>query len=318
MKKIIKNILIGTSITAVGITTTKNSWAGLLYHDYKIKTYYEKNDKKRENQDFLVLLHGIYGKSSDMESIAQNFKNDYRIVNIQYPTTKETAQEITELYIKPSIENIIGEIYSQNFRSKIENQYFEIDENGNRKDKQAADKNLNQNIKINFVAHSMGTGILRYYLKEHPLKNLGKVVFISPPSHGSHLADIPFVDKLPFLLGKVVPQFSTKKDSFVNQLGEPDYNYLILIGNKTNNPFYSMLIPGKDDGMVPVDSAKMKSENFKIIDNATHTSILKDARTMKEISNFFKSSTIQENKIEKDKTELKETENFSEKREKKY
>ena len=257
-----------------------------------------------------MLFHGIYGKSSDMENIAQYFKNDYRIVNIQYPTTKETAQEITELYIKPSIENIIGEIYTQNFHNKIENQYFEIDENGNRKNRQAADKNLNQNIKINFVAHSMGTGILRYYLKEHPLKNLGKVVFISPPSHGSHLADIPFVDKLPFLLGKVVPQFSTKKDSFVNQLGEPDYNYLILIGNKTNNPFYSMLIPGKDDGMVPVDSAKMKSENFKIIDNTTHTSILKDMRTMKEISNFLKNTTIQENK-----TEEKKIENFSEKRE---
>ena len=310
MKKTAKNLLIDSVFTVAGVALTQNVMAGLLYHDYKVKTYYEKNDKKRENQDFLVLLHGIYGKSSDMESIAQNFKNDYRIVNIQYPTTKETAQEITELYIKPSIENIIGEIYAQNFHNKIENQYFEIDENGNRKNRQAADKNLNQNIKINFVTHSMGTGILRYYLKENPLKNLGKVVFISPPSHGSHLADIPFVDKLPFILGKVVPQFSTKKDSFVNQLGEPDYNYLILIGNKTNNPFYSMLIPGKDDGMVPVDSAKMKSENFKIIDNTTHTSILKDMRTMKEISNFLKNTTIQENK-----TEEKKIENFSEKRE---
>jgi len=101
MKKIIRNILIGTSIATIGTITAKNSLAGLLYHDYKIKTYYEKNDKKRENQDFLVLFHGIYGKSSDMENIAQYFKNDYRIVNIQYPTTKETAQEITELYIKP-------------------------------------------------------------------------------------------------------------------------------------------------------------------------------------------------------------------------
>ncbi|WP_369714844.1 lipase family alpha/beta hydrolase [Leptotrichia sp. HSP-536] len=309
MKKIIKNILIGTSITAIGITTTKNSWAGLLYHDYKIKTYYEKNDKKRENQDFMVLLHGIYGRNSAMESIAQYFKNDYRIVNIQYPTTKETVQEITELYIKPSIKNISEEIYEQNFGSKIKNQYFEINENRNREDIQSADKNLNQNIKINFVAHSMGTGVLRYYLKEKPLKNLGKVVFISPPSHGSHLADIPFVDKLQFILGKVVTQFSTQKDSFVNQLGEPDYDYLILIGNKTNNPFSSILIPGDDDGMVPLDSAKMESENFKIIENANHKSILKDIRTMEEISKFFKSSTIQKNTIKE------KTENFSEKKE---
>lgn len=291
MKEIMKDILIGSTFKAAEIVIAKNIIAKLLYHEYKVKIYYKKNDDSRKNQDFLVLLHGIYGKSSDMESIAQNFKDNYRIINIQYPTTKETAEEISDLYIEPNIENIKEQIFSENFHKKIENQYYEIAENSNK-----INKNFNQNVKINFVAHSMGTGILRYYLKENPLENLGKVVFISPPSHGSHLADVPFVDKLPSMLGKVVPQFSTKKDSFVNQLGEPDYDYMILIGNKTNNPLYSMIIRGKDDGMVPLKTAKMKSDNFKIIENTTHTSILKDKRTMKEISEFFKSSDLNEEK----------------------
>ena len=291
MKEIMKDILIGSTFKAAEIVIAKNIIAKLLYHEYKVKIYYKKNDDSRKNQDFLVLLHGIYGKSSDMESIAQNFKDNYRIINIQYPTTKETAEEISDLYIEPNIENIKEQIFSENFHKKIGNQYYEIAENSNK-----INKNFNQNIKINFVAHSMGTGILRYYLKENPLENLGKVVFISPPSHGSHLADVPFVDKLPSMLGKVVPQFSTKKDSFVNQLGEPDYNYMILIGNKTNNPLYSMIIRGKDDGMVPLKTAKMKSDNFRIIENTTHTSILKDKRTMKEISEFFKSSDLNEEK----------------------
>ena len=291
MKEIMKDILIGSTFKATEIIIAKNIIAKLLYHEYKVKIYYKKNDDSRKNQDFLVLLHGIYGKSSDMESIAQNFKDNYRIINIQYPTTKETAEEISDLYIEPNIENIKEQIFSENFHKKIENQYYEIDENSNK-----INKNFNQNVKINFVAHSMGTGILRYYLKENPLENLGKVVFISPPSHGSHLADVPFVDKLPSMLGKVVPQFSTKKDSFVNQLGEPDYDYMILIGNKTNNPLYSMIIRGKDDGMVPLKTAKMKSDNFKIIENTTHTSILKDKRTMKEISEFFKSSDLNKEK----------------------
>ncbi len=291
MKEIMKDILIGSTFKAAEIIIAKNIIAKLLYHEYKVKIYYKKNDDSRKNQDFLVLLHGIYGKSSDMESIAQNFKDNYRIINIQYPTTKETAEEISDLYIEPNIENIKEQIFSENFHKKIENQYYQIDENSNK-----INKNFNQNVKINFVAHSMGTGILRYYLKENPLENLGKVVFISPPSHGSHLADVPFVDKLPSMLGKVVPQFSTKKDSFVNQLGEPDYDYMILIGNKTNNPLYSMIIRGKDDGMVPLKTAKMKSDNFKIIENTTHTSILKDKRTMKEISEFFKSSDLNKEK----------------------
>lgn len=291
MKEIMKDILIGSTFKAAEIIIAKNIIAKLLYHEYKVKIYYKKNDDSRKNQDFLVLLHGIYGKSSDMESIAQNFKDNYRIINIQYPTTKETAEEISDLYIEPNIENIKEQIFSENFHKKIGNQYYEIAENSNK-----INKNFNQNIKINFVAHSMGTGILRYYLKENPLENLGKVVFISPPSHGSHLADVPFVDKLPSMLGKVVPQFSTKKDSFVNQLGEPDYDYMILIGNKTNNPLYSMIIRGKDDEMVPLKTAKMKSDNFKIIENTTHTSILKDKRTMKEISEFFKSSDLNKEK----------------------
>ena len=291
MKEIMKDILIGSTFKATEIIIAKNIIAKLLYHEYKVKIYYKKNDDSRKNQNFLVLLHGIYGTSSDMESIAQNFKDNYRIINIQYPTTKETAEEISDLYIEPNIENIKEQIFSENFHKKIENQYYEITENSNK-----INKNFNQNIKINFVAHSMGTGILRYYLKENPLENLGKVVFISPPSHGSHLADVPFVDKLPSMLGKVVPQFSTKKDSFVNQLGEPDYDYMILIGNKTNNPLYSMIIRGKDDGMVPLKTAKMKSDNFRIIENTTHTSILKDKRTMKEISEFFKSSDLNEEK----------------------
>ena len=291
MKEIMKDILIGSTFKAAEIIIAKNIIAKLLYHEYKVKIYYKKNDDSRKNQDFLVLLHGIYGKSSDMESIAQNFKDNYRIINIQYPTTKETAEEISDLYIEPNIENIKEQIFSENFHKKIGNQYYEIVENSNK-----INKNFNQNVKINFEAHSMGTGILRYYLKENPLENLGKVVFISPPSHGSHLADVPFVDKLPSMLGKVVPQFSTKKDSFVNQLGEPDYDYMILIGNKTNNPLYSMIIRGKDDGMVPLKTAKMKSDNFKIIENTTHTSILKDKRTMKEISEFFKSSDLNKEK----------------------
>jgi len=291
MKEIMKDILIGSTFKAAEIIIAKNIIAKLLYHEYKVKIYYKKNDDSRKNQDFLVLLHGIYGKSSDMESIAQNFKDNYRIINIQYPTTKETAEEISDLYIEPNIENIKEQIFSENFHKKIGNQYYEIAENSNK-----INKNFNQNIKINFVAHSMGTGILRYYLKENPLENLGKVVFISPPSHGSHLADVPFVDKLPSMLGKVVPQFSTKKDSFVNQLGEPDYDYMILIGNKTNNPLYSMIIRGKDDGMVPLKTAKMKSDNFKIIENTTHTSILKDKRTMKEISEFLKNSDLNKEK----------------------
>ena len=39
--------------------------------------------------------------------------------------------------------------------------------------------------------------------------------------------------------------------------------------------------------MVPVSTAKLDKASFKIIDNATHTSILKSSETIKEISNIL-------------------------------
>ena len=147
---------------------------------------------------------------------------------------------------------------------------------------------LDSDKKIHFVVHSMGSGILRYYLKNNSMDNLGKVVFISPPSHGSPLADNFMSKMLKNQLGEAVLQFSTKEDSFVNKLGDPDYSCYILMGNKSDNPAYSAMIPGNDDGMVPLDGSRLDSCAYKIIDKTTHTSILKDKRTFDEIENYLK------------------------------
>lgn len=218
-----------------------------LYHDYKINKY-----DKTDNNEYVIVFHGIYGTEKDMKPIAEMLENkNYNVISIQYPTNSDNIEMITEKYIEP----VVGEL---------------------EKDK-----------KIHFVVHSMGSGILRHYLKNNNIENLGKVVFISPPSHGSPLAD-HFVSKmLKVSLGEAVLQFSTEKDSFVNKLGDPDYPCYVLIGNKSANPVYSAIIPGKDDGMVPLDGSKLDSCAYKIIDKATHTSILKDKRTFDEIENYL-------------------------------
>ena len=221
-----------------------------LHHDYKVNKY-----EKTENKEYVVVFHGIYGTEKDMNLIAETLKEqNYNVVSIQYPTNSDSVEAITEKYIKPVIDS------------------------------------LDQEKKINFVVHSMGSGILRYYLKNSNLsmEKLGKVVFISPPSHGSSLADHPVSKILKDPLGDAVFQFSTKEDSFINKLGDPDYPCYILIGNKSGNYLYSAMIPGKDDGMVPVEGSKLDSCEYMIIDKATHTSILKDKRTFYEIENYLK------------------------------
>ena len=219
-----------------------------LHHDYKINKYDET-----ENMEYIVLFHGIYGTEKDMKPIAEMLGNkNYNIISIQYPTNSDSVEMISEKYIKPVIDG------------------------------------LDNDKKVHFVVHSMGSGILRYYLKNNNMDNLGKVVFISPPSHGSALADHFISKMLKDLLGEAVLQFSIKEDSFVNKLGNPDYSCYVLIGNKSNNPLYSVIIPGKDDGMVPLDGSKLDSCAYKVVDKASHTSILKDERTFNEIENYLK------------------------------
>lgn len=219
-----------------------------LYHDYKVKNY-----ERKEEWEYVIVFHGIYGTEKDMKPIAEMLENkNYNVISIQYPTNIDNVEAITKKYI----ESVINEVDSNN--------------------------------KVHFIAHSMGTGILRYYLKNNEVSNLGKVIFLSPPSHGSDLADNPISKLLKNPLGQAVFQFSKKEDSFINNLGNPDYSCYIMIGNKSNNPLYSALISGKDDGMVPLNGSKLDTCKYKVMEKTTHTSILKDNRTFLEIEEYLK------------------------------
>lgn len=259
-KKLTIAVIILTIITFTALKITKR----LLYHPYNISKFgtFDKN------KDVVIVFHGIYGKAKTLNHITDTLeKEGYSGINIQYPTTEDTVEEITEKYIAPNIDSVVKTVEEENILRR----------------KQGLPE-----IKINFIVHSMGTGILRYYLKTHKLNNLGKVVFISPPSHGSQLSDNPISDIIKDTLGEAVKQFKTSSDSFVNSLGEPDYQCYVMIGNKSGNFLYSILIPGIDDGMVPFKTSRLNNCNYKVIENATHTSILEDKRTLNEIADYLK------------------------------
>ena len=261
MKKFLKHLFILMSIGLIILYFVKIFF---LNHDYQVKKYNEANYEK----GVVITFHGIYGTEKQLRAINENLANrGCYVVNIQYPTLEDNIPDMTEKYIKPVIDEELKKLENINLERK----------------KQGLPE-----LKINFIAHSMGTCLLRYYLKENEIKNLGKVILISPPSHGSQLSDNPLTNILKYFLGKAPIDLKTDKDSFVNSLEEPNYKTYILIGNKSNNFLYSLFIKGIDDGMVPLDGANLKDADFEIIDATTHTSILKDERTLDKINKILK------------------------------
>lgn len=141
--------------------------------------------------------------------------------------------------------------------------------------------------KIHFVTHSMGGIIVRQYLKVHRLPILGRVVMISPPNQGTEL-----VDRLKgiFLFkgyGPAGKQLSTKADSLPNTLGPVDFEVGVIAGNRTLNPIYSMMLPGADDGVIPVERTKVSGMTDFIILPHTHPFIMKKKDVIEQVLYFL-------------------------------
>ena len=86
-KKLTIAVIILIIITFTALKITKR----LLYHPYNI-TKFGSFDK---NKDVVIVFHGIYGKAKTLNHITDTLeKEGYSGINIQYPTTEDTVEEI--------------------------------------------------------------------------------------------------------------------------------------------------------------------------------------------------------------------------------
>jgi len=142
--------------------------------------------------------------------------------------------------------------------------------------------------RINFVTHSMGAILIRYYLAEHEIAGLGRVVMISPPNQGSELVDI-WSDWPGFELinGPAGYQLGTDENSLPLRLGPANFEVGIITGNNTTNPLFSLLIPGEDDGKVAVERARLEGMADFMVVPAAHSLIMRDEAVIQQLTHFL-------------------------------
>ena len=205
-----------------------------------------------------MLLHGLFRSSNSMEKMESYLSdNGYSTFNISY--------ESTEYPIEVLADSAFSEILPLTKKSGCDS--------------------------IHFVTHSLGGILVRDYLSDHSIKNLGRVVMLGPPNQGSEVVDeIGHWKLFGWLNGPAGLQLGTDSLSLPNQLGEVDFELGIIAGDRSINWINSIMIDGQDDGKVSVERSKVEGMTDHLVIHTTHTFMMRKNEVLEQTLHFLQES----------------------------
>lgn len=204
--------------------------------------------------DCVILLHGLVRSSTSMQALEDRLsKEGYFVVNHDYPSR---ANDIATLAAK--------EIPAALAMCPVAE-------------------------KIHFVTHSLGGILVRYYLRDHIIPNLGCTVMLGPPNNGSQVVDaMKDVPGFAFINGPAGLQLGTDKNSVPVNLGPVNFELGVIAGTRSINLILSNFLPNPDDGKVSVASTKVESMADHITVPVSHPFLMKDEAVINQVMYFLK------------------------------
>ena len=211
---------------------------------------------RAEPCETVILLHGLGRTRWSFWRVEQALRHDgYSVINLTCPSRTHSIEDLARDYLAPLIAA------------------------------QGAAPRLH------FVTHSMGGIVLRCYLRDHPLPNLGRVVMLAPPNAGSELADRLKPTRLYRTVnGPAGQQLGTAGlprelgpwPAGAGELG-------IIAGDRSLNPLFSSWLPGPSDGKVTVASTRLEGMTDFITVRSSHTWLAWRSDVIRQIRAFLHS-----------------------------
>jgi pimeloyl-ACP methyl ester carboxylesterase len=209
----------------------------------------------------VVLLHGLSRTDFSMGKMANVLsERGYANSNVHYNSREHNIEELAALAINQGLQHC-----------------------------RALDAH-----RIHFVTHSLGGILVRYYLQHNEIAELGRVVMLAPPNHGSQIIDI-FGDIPGFDLfsGEPASQLGTRgPESVPAKLPPVDFELGVIAGTRSISPIFSFALPDRDDGKVTVESTKVDGMRDFIEMPFNHTFIMRSNAVIEQVIHFLQNGSF--------------------------
>ncbi len=108
--------------------------------------------------------------------------------------------------------------------------------------------------------------LMRAYLQDNQVTNLGRVVLMGTPNQGTEVVDHYRDSWWMKIAGPVANALGTDGDSFPNTLDDPYYPVGVIAGVSESGA--SKVVPGADDGLMTVESTKLDGmSDFTVVES---------------------------------------------------
>jgi len=208
--------------------------------------------------DCVILLHGLARTSVAMAPMAEVLSTrGFQVVNVDYPSREKPIEELAPLAVKKGLAQCAPE------------------------------------QTVNFVTHSLGGILVRYYLEQNTIDGLGRVVMLAPPNQGSEVVDdLRNVPGFTLLNGPAGLQLGTDAQSIPRRLGPVNFELGVIAGTETFNPLLSQSLPNPDDGKVSVESTKVEGMRDFLALPYTHTFIMRSDSVIEQTIHFLRNGSF--------------------------